>query len=451
MSFEPFIHPDDRDMVVVRHIQRLKGGEFPSTYSFRLLRKDGQERWVELSVAVMEWEGRPATLNFLRDITRQKELEEKLQQSQKLEAIGQLAGGVAHDFNNLLSPIMAYADMMLGECPSDSKNSVRLQRILDAANQAKSLTQQLLAFGRKQMLAIKEVNLNEIVRDFKPILKRLISERISLDFKLCGEALCINGDMLQIQQILLNLVMNAADVTPNGGIVRVRTNLVKVSENDKVHSGVSPGRYAVISVQDFGAGIPETIRTRIFEPFFTTKPFGQGTGLGLSTSHGIAGQHGGFMRFDTETGKGTTFYTYLPLAASRVNTGRLRAQKGEKVTGKVLVAEDNIAVRDLIASVLTESGFDVIAADPTTVINFARTYTGDIELLITDVVMPEMNGRELFERLSDFLPHLRVLYISGYTDDIILRHGVDEKQVNFMQKPFTRRQLIEKVNEVMSE
>lgn len=314
VHFSHFLHADDKDMVMDRIHRRLQGEDVPSVYSFRIINKAGEIIWVEISAVLLTWEGRIATLNFLRDITVQKKLEAQLLHSQKMEAVGQLAGGVAHDFNNLLTAIIGYGHLLKKEASQDDRTSSYIAHILSAAERAAILTNDLLTFSRKQTINPQPVNLNKIIKNMESLLLMVIVKDIELSTVLTDTDLTIMADSTQIDQILMNLATNAQDAMPNGGSLIIRTDRVELNgEYIKAHGYGKPGSYALLSVEDTGIGIEETVRERIFEPFFTTKEVGKGTGLGLSMVYGIIKQHEGYINVYSEPGRGTTFKILLPL------------------------------------------------------------------------------------------------------------------------------------------
>ena len=316
--FRNFIHPEDSAMVVERHQKRLQGHDAPTVYSFRAVTKSGEILWVEVNKVLITWEGRPATLSFLRDITHQKKIEEQLLQAQKMEAIGQLAGGIAHDFNNLLTAIIGYGHLLKNDASHDARMSAYVGHILTAADRAAILTNDLLTFSRKQITNPQPVNLNTIIKDMENLLSRVIGEDIELSTVLTDDDLTIMADSTQIDQILMNLATNAQDAMPKGGRVTIRTDRMELdSEYVQSYGYGKPGPYALLSVEDTGTGMDEEVRERLFEPFFTTKDVGKGTGLGLAMVYGIIKQHDGYINVYSEPGRGTTFRILLPLIQSQ--------------------------------------------------------------------------------------------------------------------------------------
>jgi PAS domain S-box-containing protein len=399
-------------------------------------------------------------LGVATDITDRKraeqaldESEQQLRQSQKLEAVGRLAGGVAHDFNNLLTVIMGYSDMLLR---SELEDEVRekLAEINKAADRAASLTRQLLAFSRKQVLKPEVINPNALIEGTGKMLRRLIGEDIEVLTALREDVGKVNADPGQIEQVLINLVVNARDAMPRGGTITIETGNVTLDEAyADLHFAVSSGSYVMLAVSDTGMGMDAETRKHIFEPFFTTKELGKGTGLGLSMVYGIVKQSGGNIWVYSEPGKGTTFKIYLPLVHSEVAerslAGEARAAS-QPATETILLIEDEEMVRNLAVNILQERGYRVLAAlNGEEAIEFAESHAGAIDMMITDVVMPRMNGKQIAERVSNFRPGIPVLYMSGYTDEAIVHHGVIEAGTNFIEKPFTSGGLASKIREIL--
>lgn len=381
-------------------------------------------------------------------------MEEQINQAQKLESIGRLAGGVAHDLNNLLSPILGYSEMLLqARGPADSWRG-NLKEILKAGERARDLVQQLLAFGRKQMLEFKSLDLNDLLKNFDKFLRRTIRENVDINIQLAPSLPPVKGDPGQLEQVIMNLAINAQDAMPDGGKMSIETAVVELDQSYAAeHPDVTPGPHVRLTVMDTGYGMDEETLEAIFEPFYTTKELGKGTGLGLATVYGIVKQHGGNIWAYSEPGRGTTFRVYLPESADRLEETEAGSQS--KLLGRggaetILLVEDNHQVRDLSRSVLEEKGYKVLAAETGEVaIELLESHKGSIDLLLTDVVMPEMDGKQLFERVSGLYPGIRVVYMSGYTVDVIAHHGVIDTGVNFLQKPFAIKDLAAKVREAL--
>jgi two-component system cell cycle sensor histidine kinase/response regulator CckA len=461
MPFSNFVHPDDRALVGGTHLKRIRGEKVPDVYSFRIVTKNGSTRWFQISAVLISWEKRPATLNFLTDITESKEAEDELKakerqllQAQKMEAIGRLAGGVAHDFNNLLTAIIGYTDILLIHPKMDQELKKFVEQIKNSSSRASSLIQQLLAFSRRQMMQAKTIDMNRLVANIDKMLRRLIGEDIEL-FTLFEKDLgMIKADPGQIEQVIMNLAVNARDAMPDGGKLVIETKNVELDQAyfDGRANG-NPGSYVLVSVTDTGHGMDEETKKHVFEPFFTTKDRGKGTGLGLSTVYGIVKQSGGYIWVYSEPGRGSTFKCYFP----RVNDVLLEIEtRQERSLSKggsetILLVEDEYIVRNLISNILRHYGYTVIESENgEKALQVREQWSGSsVDMLITDVVMPGMSGRALADKLHGLYPEMKVLYISGYTDDAIVRHGVLDAGIPFLQKPFAPNDLAQKVREIL--
>jgi len=389
----------------------------------------------------------------VRDLTRERKLEDQLLQAQKMEAVGQLAGGVAHDFNNLLTVIMSYSSMLLTDGGPGDSNRDDIQAISDAAARAAALTRQLLAFSRKQVLQLQPVNVNAVVTDVEKMLRRLIGEDISLSTHLDPQLALINADPGQLEQVLLNLAVNARDAMPDGGSLSITTDNADLSEeHGERHLGATPGKYIMLAVTDTGTGMTKEVQQRLFEPFYTTKAAGKGTGLGLATVHGIVKQLGGDVYVYSELGHGTTFKVYFPYLTTIPELVVAPTEQGEAPRGSetILLAEDDDALRSLGARVLGAFGYNVLVARTGgDALRIVAEHVGPIDLVATDVVMPEMSGSQLVEKVLKARPGIRVLFMSGYTDDEVMRRGVIDGATAFLQKPFTPDMLAHKVRAVL--
>ncbi len=397
---------------------------------------------------------------IVRDITErkqsekaQKELEDKLHQAQKMESVGRLAGGVAHDFNNLLAVILGYGEILLGTLDRNHPHYKPLDQICRAGARARDLTRQLLAFSRKQILEMKVVNINHVVTSFEKMLHRMIGEDIHLVLSLSSNPLAVRADASQLDQLLMNLAVNARDAMPEGGTLTIETASVELDRTyTEKKPGVLPGRYAMICVSDTGCGMDKKTLDRIFEPFFTTKDQEKGTGLGLATSYGIVKQHGGNIWVYSEPGEGTVFKIYLPLCAEEdvAEIPPETHQPAVRGSATVLVVEDEPSVRNLVGEILTDHGYKTIeSGGASEAVAKAAAQSDPIHLVITDVVMPEMKGPEAFEKIREHHPEAKVLYMSGYTDNVVTCQGVLKENIEFIQKPFTVRGLLEKCHQVL--
>ncbi len=447
------LHPDDLAQVQPQFVKGLRSEARKVGLEARVRHQDGSWRLCESTFTnLLSEPGVRAIVANYRDITERRELEEQLRQSQKVEAIGRLAGGVAHDFNNVLTAIFGYADLMLEELPAASPARQDLEEIRKAAQRASSLTRQLLAFSRQQVLEPIVLSLNDLVEEVDKMLRRLLGEDVEVRLNLAVETGNVRTDPGQFQQVIMNLVVNARDAMPTGGKLIVETANADLTEQyAELHQPVTPGRYVMLAVSDTGSGMTPETKARIFEPFFTTKEKGRGTGLGLSTVYGIVKQSGGYIWVYSEPGRGTTFKIYLPRVdapAERVAPPR----EAEAVTGTetILLAEDDAILRPLAKALLEKLGYTVLEAeDATQALALAAAHAESIHLLVSDVVMPGASGRDLARRLALTRPATKVLYVSGYTDDAIVHHGMLEPGLNFLQKPFTPAALARKVRDVL--
>jgi PAS domain S-box-containing protein len=419
----------------------------------KITTKSGRNLDVEFGHHRVLISGVPYIHSIVRDISSRKHLEAQLLQAQKMEAIGALAGGVAHDFNNLLSVIKGYTELLLDEFDQSDPRRQDLQQIEKAAQRAASLTSQLLAFSRKQILQPEILDLNAAINDMSIMLRRLIGEHIELIIREQPNLGLINADPGQIQQIVLNLAVNARDAMPRGGKLIIETSDVEVEERYvQEHPFVQPGPYVMAAISDNGIGMDAETKARIFEPFFTTKEKGKGTGLGLSTVYGIVKQSNGFIWVYSEPGNGTTFKVYFPRMQGEVSQianarDSMAATMGNET---VLLVEDENSVRALAGRILCERGYKVLQAENgMEALKMAQEFSGKIDLVITDVVMPGISGAVLVARLESLRPETKSLYISGYTDTAIVDHGILNSKVAFLQKPFTIQNFAQKVREVI--
>lgn len=391
-----------------------------------------------------------------KDITEQRKLEEQLLHSQKMEAIGRLAGGIAHDFNNILTIIISFSDLLLLHPDVDDKERRYIKEIQDAGERAAALTNQLLAFSRKQVLQPKVLDLNSVIADVEKLIRRLIGEDIELVTTLESERACVEADPGQIEQVIMNLVINARDAMHKGGRLTLKTRNVYLDDEifAQHHKDTRPGEYVEMAISDTGHGMDEKTISHIFEPFFTTKVLGKGTGLGLSTVYGIVKQSKGEITVNSEIGLGTTFRIYLPVVGAEPEEVKNRAfPPTEELPGgteTILIAEDEPIVRSIVCEELREKGYNVIeASDCDEAILICEKHSGPIHLLLTDIVMPKMSGPELAERLKSLRSEMKVIYMSGYTDNTVQLHEILEAGAPFLQKPFTSDVLLFKVREVL--
>lgn len=455
--FPPEFHDKVKQRIMQLNEDRKPVGRLDQIY----LKMDGTPFHVTTTAVPVSWEGKNGALVFFHDIgerikaeEEKANLEEQLLQAQKLESVGRLAGGVAHDFNNLLGVVLGYAELALEDLSDQNPAYEALEQIHDAGHRAKNVARQLLAFGRKQVLQIKTVNLNEVVTGFDKMLSRLIGEDIVVETHLSPDLGLVKADPSMMEQILLNLAVNARDAMPDGGSLTIETDMVELDENyANARPGVQPGPHVMLAISDTGHGMDKETREKLFEPFFTTKPKGKGTGLGLSTVYGIVKQHGGNIWVYSEPGQGTTFKIYLPLSTQVMASPTTKApsqKETEQGQETILLVEDDETLRAMVAKTLERSGYTVlIADDPEKAQSLLADQTDPVDLLLTDVVMPQMNGKALFESLAVERPDMKVLFMSGYTENVIAHRGVLDEGVEFIQKPFAVSALRSKVRQVL--
>jgi two-component system cell cycle sensor histidine kinase/response regulator CckA len=434
--------------------RRLTGKS--ETLDLQMVRKNGTRLDILLSASPMYDEDGKfiGALGMVTDMSERKQLEAQLRQSQKIEAVGRLAGGIAHDFNNLLTAIRGHVELLLGELTDGAPHRADIEEIGKAADRAAALTQQLLAFSRKQMLKPTVIEFDSVVNDLESLLRRLLTADISMQTTLKAGNGRVRADRSQLEQVLMNLVVNARDALPHGGQIVITTEVTSVdSQFARANAGAEPGDYVKLCVSDNGSGMDAQTLSHVFEPFFTTKDVGKGTGLGLATVYGVVKQSGGYIRVTSEVSRGTTFEIYLPRVHDPVSEPRDTAgpRTGTPAGETILVAEDEDAVRALTCRILRKRGYHVLEArDGREAVQIAQDYEGEIRLLVTDVIMPNVGGRELSENLARLKPTVKVLFMSGYTDDQLLQRGILQSgSSNFLEKPFTPDALATKVREVL--
>jgi len=452
-SLLDLVAPKSREMILERGRRMARGEPIDPNYEFTALSRDGREVEVDVSVAHVPYRGGTATQGILRDVTNRKRLEAELLQAQKMEAVGRLAGGVAHDFNNIMTCILGNADLALGDLEPDSILREYIDEIITSGNRAATLTRQLLAFSRRQMLQPVVLDLNGLVSGLEKMLRRLIGEDVELATLLQPEIGCVRADPGQLEQVLMNLAVNARDAMPRGGRLTIEISGKKF-EQKFTHRQVTipPGSYTVLSVSDSGTGMDEKTLDKIFEPFFTTKGVGEGTGLGLSMVFGSVKQSEGCITVSSEPGQGTTFTIYLPLVNGKPHLNQEEGPADEPKFGKetVLVVEDDLRVLQLVRAILRQSGYTVLQAENGMEAMKCLEGRGEsVELLITDEVMPKMSGRELADQVLCSHPEMKVMYTSGYTGDVIIRRGILEPGAVFLPKPFTPQALVRMVRETL--
>jgi PAS domain S-box-containing protein len=452
-TFAEVTFPPDLDADLTLFAEMVAGTRDRYTIEKRYVRKNGSLMWAKLHASIDRTSEASSVygIGMIEDLSERKTLEEQFLQAQKMEAVGRLAGGVAHDFNNVLTVIRGYTELIISQCAGSDDRRGDAEEIRQAAERASMLTQQLLAFSRKQTRHPQLLDVNRAVRETERLLARLIGEDIMLRLRIARTPCAILVDPSQLQQILMNLAINARDAMPNGGTLIIETAEEIVTHGPGARVCGATGKHIRISVTDSGEGIPAEHQPHVFEPFFTTKEPGKGTGLGLSTVYGIVKQSGGFIRLRSEPNRGTTFDVYLPCAANEVprevESERSRGQRG---TETVLLAEDDPGVRRLAERALKTNGYNVLSAGSgREALQVATTFKERIHAIVTDVVMPGMSGPTLVARIEVSRPDIRVLYISGYADDTMAQHGVFEDGMRFLRKPFTPDELARTVRQVL--
>lgn len=453
-SFVQMVHPDDRETVLDYDLRILSGQTVPGDFSFRIKSKSGKELWVQQSAVPTKWDGLPATLNFLKDITQQKHLESQLLHAIKMEAVGTLAGGIAHDFNNLLQAILGYADLIRIKKPDAQQWAKELDEIVHAARRGSDLVRQLLTFSRKIDSRLRPVDLNHEILKVKGILERTIFKMISIELSLAPQLKTINADPSQLEQVLINLAVNARDAMPGGGRLSIRTENVTLDEtfcSARLH--MKPGEYVLLSVADSGHGMDQKTMERIFEPFFTTKETGRGTGLGLPMVYGIIKNHGGFILCDSNLGRGTVFSIYLPVL--KRGEGGILDRKGAREGLKggietILFVDDEEPLRRYGAEVLSSFGYTVLTAESTqTAVRIYAREWPTIDLIIVDLIMPNQGGMDCMEKLLKINPKARIIVASGHFPDAVTRGLIQERAAAFIQKPYSVESILKTVHSAL--
>jgi PAS domain S-box-containing protein len=458
--FVNMIHPEDQEQVG-RYFQKPRDAEEKAKrHTFRIVTEDGSTKWVETNTVLIYWEDQPANLSFLTDITERKRAEEdkrriqgQLLQAQKMEAVGTLAGGIAHDFNNLLQVVQGYADLLLHSANHDERQYLALQSITGAAKRGAELTRQLLTFSRTMESYRRPLDLNYKVQEVKRLLERTIPKMISIRLELAENLKIVNADTNQVEQMLMNLAVNAKDAMPEGGELIIKTeNVILNEEFCRIHPDANPWIYASLTVSDTGHGMDEKTLGHIFEPFFTTKKVGKGTGLGLAMVYGIVKSHRGFISCSSKPGEGTTVKVYLPTVEQGVETVQEKETKAPVAGGKerILLVDDEDIIRDLGIQLLGESGYTVLVApDGESALELYRKEQEDIDLVILDLLMPGMGGMKCLDELLTINPEARVIISTGYAIDGPTKYTVEARTSGCINKPFDREQILNVIREVL--
>jgi len=445
------IRPPEELPALLMNVVGGDGFGSPRPDTWRHMTKEGHILDVEITAGRIEFDGRRAALVLAHDVSEKVQLQRRLSEAEKMEAVGRLAGGVAHDFNNLLTVIGGYAEILLQRDGEQEE----LQEIARASQQASALTRQLLAFSRRQVLHPRVLDLNQIVAGMEGMLQRIIGDDVSVAVKLADQLACVEADRAQLERVILNLAANARDAMPDGGALTIETANVELDAAQVAnHGDGAAGPHVLLAVSDTGIGMDEDVRRHLFEPFYTTKPAGQGTGLGLATVFGVVKQSGGGIYVYSEPGRGSTFKIYLPACAAEGAEAENDAAdpSAHRGTETIMVVEDDAGVRELVRLMLEANGYEVLAVeDAAEAMNVCTEDPARVDLLLTDVVMPGVNGRVLAERLAEVSPGMRVLFMSGYSDEAVHRHGMLSDHAEFLEKPFTERTLTRKVRELLDQ
>ncbi len=450
-NFIHFVHPADRKLVVKKYESWFRGDEFPSSFTCRLLHKNGDVLWGEINAVLIVWEGKPAVLSFIRDVTNEKKLGAQLQQAQKMEAIGTLAGGIAHDFNNLLQAVLGYSDLLLLNKDKEEADYRELQEIRRAAQRGTELTQQLLTFSRKVESKLRPLNLNNEVQQVHELLRRTIPKMIEIKLRMSKNLKPVNADPAQIGQALMNLVVNAKDAMPGGGKLLIETENVSLDDKFcKTHIGAHPGDYVLLTVSDTGHGMERESLARIFEPFYTTKKIGVGTGLGLAMVYGIVKNHNGYITCESRPGKGTTFKIFFPVIDQETELEEeMEGSVPSGGTETILLVDDEKFIRDLGVRVLTTYGYRVLtASDGEAALRLYGKEYERIDLVILDLIMPKMSGGQCFEGILKINPDAKVIIASGYAADQPIKGPLEDRSQCFIGKPF--KVLLKSVRDVLN-
>jgi len=448
--FAEYIHPLDRERVIERHRRRLKGDKLPDTYSFRLIGKENRERWVELGAALITWEGKPATLNFMRDVTEQKEIEARLQQVLRMEALGTLAAGVAHDINNLLMGIQGRLSLMLLNLEPSHAHYRDLREMESIVSSGSGLTKQLLGFTRGGRYEVKPANINDVIHETSTLFGKALKP-IQIHKRLQRDVWSSEIDRGQVGQVLLNLLVNASEAMPEGGHVYLHSRNVLLNEDFVVPHGLPAGRFVKITVRDTGSGMDERTLQRVFEPFFTTKEMGRGTGLGLASAYGVVRNHGGIIVASSKVGVGTSFEIYLP--ASEKEAVKDAGHAPGPIPGgteTILFVDDEPRVLDICERFLKRAGYSVLPArNGSDALKIFEKQKGKIDMVVLDMIMPDMSGNEVLDRLKTSDPNVKVLISTGYVISDRAPDLTKGQRVNFIQKPYSFMNLAREIRRIL--
>lgn len=457
-NFLEFVHPEDRDLALSLHRDIVSGKiKVKQPYLIRIFDKQGNIRWIEVSAIAIDWEGKNAELNFIRDITELKRIEKEksemlgqLTYFQKIEAIGRLSSGIAHELNNSITAIRGFAQLALTKMEENDPNQLYLKNILEATNKVEKITKRLFAFSKESKVEKKLINLNEFIKDMEEFIKRTVGDDISLFLNLSLDIPSIEADPYMLESIIIGIVSNAKDAMPKGGSVTIETRNFTVDEDFvRKHKGAKVGEYVRLSIKDTGIGIPEEVGDKVFEPFFSTKKE-QTSGLGLSIIFTIVKQHDGYIWFESEVGIGTTFHVLFPKKIQEDTAEKKVELSLPKGSETILVVDDNEIVRLTIIEMLKRLGYKTLEAKNQDIaMFFAQFYPKTIDLILCDVVMPGINGIKLFSKIKHYRPDIKVLYMSGYSDEVISKHGLNKETMDFIQKPFTIESISKKIREVL--
>ncbi|MCX5829103.1 MAG: PAS domain S-box protein [Deltaproteobacteria bacterium] len=450
MPIAKYVHPDDWAMLLDIHQKRLRGEPLPHSYTARVVHKNGDTLWGEFTGVNIPWEGKPAILSFIKDVTHHKKLEEQLLQAQKLEAIGTLAGGIAHDFNNLLMGIQGYASLMLLDMDSSHPYHAKLKSIEQQVQSGANLTKQLLGFARGGKYEVKATNLNDFILHNSELFGRTKKE-ITIHRFFAKDLWTVEIDRGQIEQVLLNLYINAWQAMPGSGSLYLETQNISLAEGDVQAHEITPGRYVKVSIRDTGMGMDEATRRRIFDPFFTTKEMGRGVGLGLASAYGIICNHGGIITVDSEKGKGTTFHIFMPATENRVEGEATPVSDTHRGHGTILIADDEAINIEVIGAMAKKLGYQVITAGSgQEAVKQYRLNPTAIDLVILDAIMPGLSGSDTFEILKGINPHIKVILASGYSLNELTSRMMDRGVRAFIQKPFRIEDIAETIKIVLA-